>query len=154
MFLSGIVGTVLWIWSRRWFNNYKYPYRLLVRILIQLSIVGLISILSTTVISPPQSYGEVSTFLPLSYPLLLHWGISGFLVWPPNFYYTISVFGLEFTGGGMDLRSPTSLAEFRVEMFLHSINLFLLFNVVFTGVLLLLSELWKFCKTRIINSKR
>ncbi len=151
MFLSGIFGIVLWIRSRRWFKSYKYPYRLLVRILIPLCIVGLISILSTTIVSPPRSYGDFSTFLPLSYPLTLHWDISGLLpVWPPHQYYFISVFGLHIEGGSLNSEFG-SFAAFREEIFLHGIPLFLLMNAVFTGILLLLSELWKFRTIRIIN---
>ena len=99
MFLSGALGLVFWIRSKRWFKGYKYRNRLLIRILIQLCIVGLISILSTTIVSTPRSYGDVSTFLPLSYPFMVHWGISMLAVWPPPHFYTISVFGFDLTGG-------------------------------------------------------
>ena len=150
MFLSGALGLVFWIWSKRWFKGYKYRNRLLIRILTQLCIVGLISILSTTIVSPPRSYGDVSIFMPLSYPLTMHWGISGFLVWPPHHYYTISVFGEDFTGGGFEFGVGPSIA-FQVEIFLNSISLFFLMNVVFTGVLLVLSETLDLGKIRLKN---
>ncbi len=150
MFLSGILGMILWIMSRRWFKSYKYPYQLILRIVVQIGIIGLISILSTTIVSIPRFYGDISAFLPLSYPLMMHWGISGYLVWPPHHYFTISMFGLDITGGGSGREFSASTA-FRWEIFLHSMPLFLLINVVFTGALLLLIELWKFCKKRIMN---
>ena len=150
MFLSGVLGIVFWIRSKRWFKSYIYRYRLLFRILIQLCIVGLISILSTTIVSTPRSYGYVSAFLPLSYPFMVHWGISMLAVWPPLHYYTISVFGLDLTAGG-SMFGVGSSAAFQVEIFLNSMPLFLLMNVVFTGVLILLSETWKIGEIRIIN---
>lgn len=150
MFLSGALGLVFWIRSKRWFKGYKYRNRLLIRILIQLCIVGLISILSTTIVSTPRFYGDVSTFLPLSYPLMVHWGISMFMVWPPHHFYTISVFGLDLTGGGLGSGVGSSTA-FQMEIFLNSMPLFLLMNVVFTGALILLSETWKIGEIRIVN---
>ena len=150
MFLSGVLGIVFWIRSKRWFKSYKYRYRLLFRVLVQLCITGLITILSTAVVSAPRSYGDVSTFLPLSYPLMVHWGISMYAVWPPHHFYTISVFGLRLTGGGLGSGFGPSTA-FKVEIFLKSMPLFLLMNVVFTGVLILLSETWKIGEIRIIN---
>ena len=150
MFLSGVLGIAFWIRSKRWFKSYLYRYRLLFRILVQLCIVGLITILSTAVVSAPRYYGGVSTFLPLSYPLMVHWGISWFMVWPPHHYYIISVFGLDLTGGGLRFGVGDS-TSFQVEIFLKSMPLFLLMNVVFTGSLILLSEAWKFGEIRIIN---
>ncbi|NHJ20196.1 MAG: hypothetical protein EAX91_04570 [Candidatus Lokiarchaeota archaeon] len=140
MILCGILGTIIWIRSRRWFKGYKYLYRLLIRIIIQLCIVGLISILSATIVSPPRLYGEISIFLPLSYPVLLQWGISGYMVYPPIHYYTISVLGIDFTGGALEFGAS---AYIQGQIFMYSIPLLLLLNLVFTGVLLLLSELWK-----------
>ena len=63
----------------------------------------------------------------------------------------ISSFGFDFTGGGSEFGSSTDIAAFQGEIFLHSIPIFLLLNVFFTGALLLLSELWKFFKIQIIN---
>ena len=140
MILSGILGTILWIRSRRWFKGYKTPYRLLIRITIQLCIVGLISLLSATIVSPPRSYGEISIFLPLSYPILLQWGISGYMVYPPIHYYTLSMLGFDFAGGVLF----GSSFEIQRQIFMYSIPLLLILNLVITGVLLLLSELWKF----------
>ena len=145
MFISGILGVILWTMSRGSFKGYKYSYRLLIRILIQLCVVGLISILSTTMVFPPRYYGEESTFIPLSIPLLLDWGIGGFLIWPPYHYYTISIFSIDIITGGS---FQTSLSEFGGEIFLNSMPLFLLLNMVFTGSVILLSELWEFIKTR------
>ena len=153
MFLSGVLGVLFWIRSKRWFKSYIYRYRLLFRILVQLCIVGLITLLSTAVVSAPRFYGDVSTFLPLSYPFMVHWGISGFLVWPPYHYYTISVFGLDLTGGGLGSGFGSTTA-FKVEIFLNSMPLFLLMNVVFTGALILLSETWEIGEIRIVNGKR
>jgi hypothetical protein len=154
MFLSGILGTILWIRSSRWFKGYKYPYRLLIRIIIQLCIVGLISILSTTIVfSIPRSYGDYSIFLPLSYPFVVTWHIDELLpVWPPYQYYSISVFGFYIEGGLLESEFGLSNA-FLEEIFLHSILLFLLLNVVFTCALLFLSELWKFRNKRYIQIK-
>ena len=150
MFLSGVLGILFWICSKRWFKSYIYRYRLMFRILGQLCIVGLIAMLSTAVVSAPLSYGDVSTFLPLSYPLMVHWGISMYMVWPPHHYYSISVFGLELTGGGLG-SGFGSLTSFQVEIFLNSMPLFLLLNVVFTWALILVSETLKMGKIRIIN---
>ncbi len=148
MILSGILGTIFWIRSRRWFKSYKYPYQLLVRMLIQLCIVGLISLLSTSIVSPPRSYGDNSIYLPLSYPILLQWGISGYMIVPPLHYYTLSMLSVAFGGGVLEF-GPS--ADIRVEIFIYSIPLFLLLNMVFTGVLLLLSELWKLIFPRLTS---
>lgn len=145
MFISGILGMILWVATRRSFKGYKYSYRLLIRILIQLCVVGLISILSTTMVFPPRYPGEESTFIPLSIPLLLDWGISGFAIWPPYIYYTISIFSIDIITGGS---FQTSSSEFGWEIFLNSMPLFFLLNIVFTGGIILLSELWEFFKTR------
>ena len=150
MFLSGVLGVLFWIRSKRWFKSYLYRYRLLFRILVQLCIIGLITMLSTAVVSAPRSYGDVSTFLPLSYPLMVHWGISAYLVWPPHHYYSISVFGLELTGGGLG-SGFGSLTSFQVEIFLNSMPLFFLLNVGFTWASILVSEKMKMGKIRIIN---
>ncbi len=150
MFLIGVLGVLFWIRSKRWFKSYLYRYRLMFRILVQLCITGLITMLSTAVVSAPRFYGDVSTFLPLSYPLTVHWGISVFMVWPPHHYYSISVFGLELTGGGLG-SGFGSLTAFKVEIFLNSMPLFLLLNVVFTWALILVSETLKMGKIRIIN---
>ena len=150
MFLSGVLGIVFWIRSKRWFKSYIYRYRLLFRILVQLCIIGFITMLSTAVVSAPRSYGDVSTFLPLSYPLMVHWGISMLAVWPPPHFYIISVFGLYLTGGGLEFGVGLSTA-FQVEIFLNSMPLFFLMNVVFTGALILLSETLKRGEIRIIN---
>ena len=150
MILSGIIGTILWIRSRRWFKSYKSPYWLLIRIIIQLCIVGLISILSTTIVfTIPRSYGDYTIFLPLSYPFVVAWAIDGLLpVWPPHQYYSISVFFIPIKGGS--LRSEYgSFSAIQGEIFFQSMPLFLLTNMVFTGVLLLLNELWKFFFLRI-----
>ncbi len=106
--------------------------------------------LSTAVVSAPRSYGDVSTFLPLSYPLMVQWGISMLAVWPPLHYYTIIVFGLDLTGGG-SMFGVGSSAAFQVEIFLNSMPLFFVMNVVFTWVLILLSETWKIGELKIIN---
>lgn len=141
MILSGLLGAIFWIRSRRWFKGCKYPYRLIIRITIQLCIVGLISILSTTIVfSIPRSYGDYSIFLPLSYPFVLTWDIDGLLpVWPPYQYYSISVFGVH-TIGGLLKSEYGSFSAFQSEIFFQSMPLFLLMNMVFTGVLLLLIE--------------
>jgi hypothetical protein len=126
----------------------------MVRILIQLCVVGLISILSTTIVSPPRTFGDFSIFLPLSYPLLLYWNIDGLLpVWPPHQYYSISVFRFHFEGG--PLRSEYgSFTVLRAEIFLHSMPFFLIMNTVLVGALLILSELWKYFNIKNINGKR
>jgi hypothetical protein len=145
MFLSGILGLVLWLRSNRWLKGYKFPYRLLVRILIQLSIVVTISILSTTVCFTPRSYGDVSMFLPLSYPLTLYWGISMLHIFPPYYFYSVSIFEFNIAGGGLEFGTE---AFFREQLFLRNFPFFLLMNAAFVGAVLLASELCKFLRVR------
>ena len=157
MILSGIIGTILWIRSRRWFKGYKSPYRLLIRIIIQLCIVGLISILSTTIVfTIPRSYGDYTIFLPLSYPFVVAWNIDGLLpVWPPHQYYSISVFFIGIKGGTLNSEYG-SFSAILGEIFFQSMPLFLLTNMVLTGILLLLSELWKFFfpRSRLVSERK
>lgn len=122
MFLSGILGMILWIMFRRWFKSYKYPYQLFLRIVVQICIVGIITLISTTIISPPRSYGDYSIFLPLSFPLMLHWVIPGLLpVFPPNQYFYITVFGFSIEGGLLESGSELALREI---IFLNSVFFF------------------------------
>ncbi len=149
MFLSAGLCLFLWVYSERWFYRFKYPFKLGIMLFIQFSLVMVISILSTTIVISPESYGDVSQFLPLSYPLTLSWGISNFLVFPPYHYYTRNIYWFEMSGRGLNYMNDFGL---RVQIFIDNLPLFLIMNGTIVGFVLLLSEFKKFLKSHWIKT--
>jgi hypothetical protein len=145
MFLSAILGMILWIYSERWLQRIKYPFRLSLKILIQFLLVMGITILSITIADSPKSYGDVSGFLPLSYPLTLSWGISWLTVYPPDYFYSTNIFWYSLSGRGLDFMNDAGL---RAQIFIYNFPLFLIMNGTFVGLMLLLSEFRKWIETR------
>ena len=140
MFLSAILGMLLWIYSERLLHRIKYPFRLSFKILFQFLLILIITTLSITITDSPETYGDISGFLPLSYPLTLPWGISISAVFPPHYFYGSDIFYFELSGGGLEFMSDAGL---RAQIFIYNFPLFLTMNGTFVGLVLLLSEVRK-----------
>jgi ABC-type transport system substrate-binding protein len=150
MFLSGIIGLVFWIRFKNWLSNYKYRYRLLLKISVQLTIVGLISIASTLALLPqvpvPKTYGDSAMFIPLSFPLFLKWSISGDFLIPVYHHYSISVFNSDIlVESSFEFASEATI---RTQIFQNCIPIFLGFNVIFLFILILVYESWMIRKKK------
>jgi hypothetical protein len=142
VFLSGVLGLAIWIWSKKLFPRLGKYYRLLFRILLQGSLIVLITILSFIVFLAPDplNYGSVNFFLPLSYPIEIYLEVSPLMVFPPITSYSVQIFGYPLIGG---LLKFGELPYLILQIFQSCFLLIFTLNCAFQLLLLTVYEIVK-----------